>query len=88
VAPHPSLPVLTELGFFDWHPIYSHLLTLVHRSRISYTLKMEAIRSSETSVTKISTRRHIQEDGIIDSDRRRNLKSYISYELLKNESVL
>jgi hypothetical protein len=26
---------------------------------------MEAIRSSETSVNKISTRRHIPEDGII-----------------------
>jgi hypothetical protein len=40
----------------------SHLLTLVHRSRISYTLKMEAIRSTETSVNKIFTRRHIPED--------------------------
>jgi hypothetical protein len=29
-----------------------------------YTLKMEAIRSSETSVYTISTRRHIPEDGI------------------------
>jgi hypothetical protein len=38
---------------------------LVHRSWISYTLKMEAIRSSETSVNKISTRRHIPEDGIL-----------------------
>jgi hypothetical protein len=42
-----------------------HLLTLVHRSRISYTLKMEAMRSSETSVNKISTRRHIPKDGIL-----------------------
>jgi hypothetical protein len=29
------------------------------------TLKMEAIRSSETSVHTISTRRHIPEDGIL-----------------------
>jgi hypothetical protein len=29
------------------------------------TLKMEVIRSSETSVHKISTRRHIPEDGIL-----------------------
>jgi hypothetical protein len=29
-------------------------------------LKMEAIRSSETSVNKISTRRHIPEDGILE----------------------
>jgi hypothetical protein len=43
----------------------SHLFTLVHRSWISYTLKMEATRSSETSINKISTRRHISEDGIL-----------------------
>jgi hypothetical protein len=49
---------------------------LVHRSWISYTLKMEAIRSSETSVNKISTRRLIPEDDIIHSNRRGNLKSY------------
>jgi hypothetical protein len=29
------------------------------------TLKMEAIRSSETSANKIPTRRHIPEDGIL-----------------------
>jgi hypothetical protein len=33
-------------------------VTLAHCSRISYTLKMEEIRSSETLVNKISTRRH------------------------------
>jgi hypothetical protein len=32
---------------------------------ISSTLKIEAIRSSETSVNKIPTRRHIPEDGIL-----------------------
>jgi hypothetical protein len=48
--------------------VCSHLLTLVHRSRIflfSSTLKLEAIRSSETSVYTISSRRHIPEDGIL-----------------------
>jgi hypothetical protein len=41
------------------------------------TLKMEAIRSSETSVQFTrSTRRHIPEDGILHSHRRGNLKSY------------
>jgi glutathionyl-hydroquinone reductase len=52
-------------GCLDWHSFYSYLLTLVHRSQISYTLKMEEIRSFETSVNKISTLRHIPEDGIL-----------------------
>jgi hypothetical protein len=56
------------MPFFGmWRRVESHLLTLVHCSRISYTLKMEAIRSSETSVNKISTWRHIPEDGILHS---------------------
>jgi hypothetical protein len=42
------------------------------------TLKMEGIRSSETSVHTRSTRRHIPEDGILHSHRCKNLKSYIS----------
>jgi hypothetical protein len=42
-----------------------------------YTLKMEAILPSETSVYTISTRRHIPEDGIFHNHRRENLKSYI-----------
>jgi hypothetical protein len=54
---------------------YSYLLTVVRRSWISYILKMEAIRSSETSVNKISAWRHIPEDGILHSHRRENLKS-------------
>jgi hypothetical protein len=37
---------------------------LVYRSWISYILKIEAVLSSETSV-KISTLRHIPEDGIL-----------------------
>jgi hypothetical protein len=47
--------------------VYSHLLTVVHRSGIASTLKMEAAQSSETSVNKIPTRRHIAEDGIFHS---------------------
>jgi hypothetical protein len=39
---------------------------LVHRSRISYTPKREAMRSSETSVNKISARRLIPEDAFFD----------------------
>jgi hypothetical protein len=56
------------------------MLTLIHRSWISYALKMEAIRSSETSVNKISTRRHIPEDGILHSHRHENLKSYNKFD--------
>jgi hypothetical protein len=39
------------------------------------TLKMEAIRSSETSVHTISTHSHIPEDGILRSHHYENLKS-------------
>jgi hypothetical protein len=48
------------------------------------TLKMEAIRSSETSVHTRSTRRHIPEDGILHSHNRENLKSYIQSVLLSD----
>jgi hypothetical protein len=44
----------------------------------SYTLKMEAIRSSETSLLIRSTRRHLPEDDNHHSHRRGNLKSYIT----------
>jgi hypothetical protein len=40
------------------------------------TLKMEAIRNSETSVDIRSTQRQIPEDDILHSHRRENLKSY------------
>jgi hypothetical protein len=43
------------------------------------TLKMEPIRSSETSVYTRSTRLHIQEDGILHIHRRENLKSYKAF---------
>jgi hypothetical protein len=65
------------LLYCTYTAVCSHLLTLVPLSRISYTLKMEARRSSETSVNKISTGLHIQEDGILHSYRHGNLKSYI-----------
>jgi hypothetical protein len=53
--------------------VFSHLHTLVPGS----ILKMEAIRSYETSVYTRSTRRHIPEDGILHSHCRENLRSYI-----------
>jgi hypothetical protein len=44
------------------------------------TLKMEAIRSPETSVQFTrSTRRHFPEDGILHSHRSENLKFYKVY---------
>jgi hypothetical protein len=41
------------------------------------TLKMEAIRSSETSVHTRTTRRHIPEDSILQAHHHEKLKSYI-----------
>jgi hypothetical protein len=43
------------------------------------TLKMEAIRSSETSVHTRPTQCHIPEDRILHSHRYENLKSYKKY---------
>jgi hypothetical protein len=49
---------------------------------------MEAIRSSETSVNKISTWRHIPEDDVLHSHRRENLKSYIAVDTMLNQLKL
>jgi hypothetical protein len=67
---------------FDRRPefkVYALLCFLEENSNrnISSTLKMEAIRSSETSVNKISTRCHIPEDCFLHSHSRENLKSYV-----------
>jgi hypothetical protein len=60
---------MKNVVFWDVHRV-DILLTDVsegHSSWIFYTLKMEAIRSSETTINKISTRRHIPEDGILQT---------------------
>jgi hypothetical protein len=49
---------------------------VVPSSPILVTLKMEALRSSETLFVTRATWRNITEHGILHSDRRENLKSY------------
>jgi hypothetical protein len=49
---------------------------VVSSSLIRLTLKMEAIRSSETLILTRATRHQIPEDDIHHSNRSENLKSY------------
>jgi hypothetical protein len=57
--------------------LISSSLTLFFANVFTSTLKIEATRSSETSVYNKPTRRHIQEYGFLHSHRRENLKSYV-----------
>jgi hypothetical protein len=51
---------------------------VVPSSMILVTLRMDALRFSETSLLTRATKRNITEDGIIHSHRRENLKMYIA----------
>jgi hypothetical protein len=65
--------------FVFLHSVHRLLVTAnVLSSPILVTLMMVALSSFKTSVLTRATRRNIQEDDILHSDRRENLKSYIA----------
>jgi hypothetical protein len=58
-------------AFWDIKPQF------VATSPIFFTLLMEAISFSYTSVLTRATRRHVTDDGILHSHRHENVRSYI-----------
>jgi hypothetical protein len=54
---------------------------------LTFILRMETIRSSETSLHIRNTRRYVPEDGGIPNHRFENLKSYIHKMLTKFQDL-
>jgi hypothetical protein len=54
---------------------------VVLNSPILVTLRMDSVRSSETSFLRTATRRNIPEDGILHIHLRENLKSHMDVEV-------
>jgi hypothetical protein len=60
---------------------------VVPSSLILITIMSEAMRSSKSSILTTTTRRNIPEDGVLDSQRRENLKSY-SWHIAQNANAI
>jgi hypothetical protein len=75
---------ITELGTLAKRSNLRSVLQLLVTAKgfpcvlILFTMTLEAIRSSETSILTKATLRSIPEDDIRHSHRRENLKSYIA----------
>jgi hypothetical protein len=69
--------ILTKLVFLP-NVLQLLLTSTVLSSLVPFALMMEDICSSEMSVIKTATRRHIAEDSILHSHRHENLKYYIA----------
>jgi hypothetical protein len=87
-----SIIKVTKLGELGTHVVFLRsvlrvLITAnVSNALIIVTLIIEAIHSSKTSVLTRATWRNIPKDGILRSQRRGNLKSYISYIFISQTS--